>query len=390
MLFVGLTDSVGSFIESNKFQNIMSISDKSKNSLVRKNLQQLVKLQADKKSIPKSPLIVGESSEIQKLKKIITEAVRSKETVMITGEPGCGKDLVANVIHFRSNRNSAPMVKVNILAILKDRKVTQDFSQYLNEKLESFEVSDTNHYNDGHPITVLLDGIEYLTPALQDQVQIFLNTKNNDRFAPRTSRRREWRVISSSRLSIKDLIGRRQFDNKLFHQMRVYNIKIPPLRQRTEDIPLLSDFFCDNYSRQLSQPYYTISDETKNKLIEYYWPENIREFESTIKQMVVSGREQLVKGLPTAIHNGNPFSDASIPVSHAERLSSHIDRLFQTMDMDNFSLKLFCKELTANAEKQIISKVLKGTKWNRRKAAQQLDISYKSLLNKIKEYEINR
>lgn len=388
MLIVGVSDQVENFIDSNQFQNIFSLSDKSEKKVAKKSLQRLVKLQDQIDPTPSPPLIVGESPEIQKMKKIINEAVRSTETVLITGEPGSGKDLVANVIHHRSSLNTSPIVKINVLAISKNRHITIDFAQYLDYEINRLQMPEGNHDGDRRLVTVLFDGIEHLTPSLQKQVNIFLN--QNIGLRKKTDVSRTYRVLSTSRISFRELTRQRRFDNCLEHKLSVYNIKIPPLRRRREDISLLTDFFCDKFSLMLSKPYFTISNETKEEFSRYAWPENIREFESSVKQIVVSGQESLQGKLPVATQTKGHSDYISLMAGNKDGLIDHIDSLFRAVDMTSFSLKYFSKQLVSTTEKRIIKKTLGLTKWNRRKAAQILDISYKSLLNKIKDYEICR
>lgn len=389
VLITGITNRVVNLIELNHFKNIMTQAADSSVSVATENLLRLIQMPLHQSSSSNPPMIVGESPEIQKLKKIITEAVRSRETVMITGEPGSGKDLVANVIHRRSNLNSGPLVKVNVLAVSKNQKLAQDFSQYVIGKVHNIRPSKKTQTRTDPSPTILLDGIEHLTPSLQKQVRVLLNNNTHNGLSQNTSSRMNWHVISSSRINMAKLIRKRQFDRQVLHQLSVYNIKVPPLRERPEDLRLLSDFFCDKYSRLLSQPYCTISEEIRRKFAAYGWPENVREFEVAVKQFVISGHGQVPAKLPGAPYTLGYADNMVIQNGHEKKLSEHIDRLFGTMDSKGFSLKVFCKQLIANTEKQIITKVLDRTKWNRRKAAQQLDISYKSLLNKIKEYQIN-
>ncbi|CAB5115887.1 hypothetical protein D3OALGA1CA_2722 [Olavius algarvensis associated proteobacterium Delta 3] len=390
VLIIGITNRVVNLIELNLFENIITQTADSSVAVATENLLRLIQMPLHQSPFSNPPMIVGESPEIQKLKKIINEAVRSKETVMITGEPGSGKDLVANVIHSRSNLNSGPLVKINVLAISKNQELAQDFSQYVIGEVHNIRSSENTHARTDRSPTILLDGIEHLTPSLQNQVRVLLNNTSHSGLSQSTSPSPNWHVISSSRINMGELIRKRQFDREVLHQLSVYNIKVPPLRERPEDLRLLADFFSNKYSRLLSRPYCTISEETKKKLLDFSWPENIRELESTVKQVVLSGKEELGTTLPDRLKASRQSDKAILQTCHSKKLTEHIDSLFQAVDINSFSLKFFSKQLVSATEKQIITKTLGITKWNRRKAAQLLDISYKSLLNKIKEYQINR
>jgi two-component system response regulator AtoC len=199
----------------------------------------------------------------------------------------------------------------------------------------------------------------------------------------------DFRIIVSSSVPLEKYVTKGEFRKDLYYRLNAIQIDLPPLRDRMDDIPLLADFFADKYCLQIKSGHFELSSEIKQLFTRYYWPGNVRELESLVKNVVLLGTENTVikqfkreMELVSDQVRVNNFDDINSLVTPDD-----IKRL--TKDINRLSLKEIGQEIMEQAEKSILEKVLENTRWNRKKAARMLDISYKSLLNKIKAYELS-
>ncbi len=179
------------------------------------------------------------------------------------------------------------------------------------------------------------------------------------------------------------------FRKELFYRLKVLNIRIPPLRERAGDIPLLTDFLGYKYCFELGESYRNISAVAKDCFSKYPWPGNIKELATVIKQIIIAGDED-------AILKRIYYAECQRPQEARAHLNSSTDPFYShakikkiLKEINNYSLKSIRDEFIAATEKKLIEKVLKNVNWNRKKAASLLEVSYKSLLNKIKQFDIN-
>jgi two-component system response regulator AtoC len=203
--------------------------------------------------------------------------------------------------------------------------------------------------------------------------------------------RAEARMIVSSNRLLEQLVRRGEFRQDLYYRLDVMPIIVPPLRERVGDIPMLMDFFADRFCMVLGVGHIEVSKKLKGIFSNYHWPGNVRELENMTRRAILHGdTESVVTNLSrrwTPNKNlVNPYKDAKdIPGINGLK-----KRLSKLNNLDNLSLKKVCNDFLARTEKKIITKALGKTNWNRKKAAGLLNISYKSLLNKIKKYQLNK
>jgi len=184
------------------------------------------------------------------------------------------------------------------------------------------------------------------------------------------------------------LVEKGEFRKDLFYRLNVIRIDIPPLRNRIQDIPLLAVFFNDKFCGDLGKSHFNLSKKTKNMLSCYHWPENVRELENVVRHSVLTGDEDSMLNklcLPDQRLKSTNHIDCSEDIYTVAELS---DVKKYLKDLNEVSLKDICREFITRAEKKIMKQALEKTNWNRKKAAILLDISYKSLLNKIKAYDL--
>ena len=209
------------------------------------------------------------------------------------------------------------------------------------------------------------------------------------------------RIITATNKKLEDMVDEGRFRRDLFYRINVVNIVVPPLRDRKDDIPLLADYFLKRYEEMYNRDSLTISPRLMDMFLKYAWPGNVRELENNIKRLIILGNEAQI-----IMEMERKREDApSVPIlggdggylSRPEAIDGHPAMNFNAGSGDNdnviperATLKEVSKIAQRNAERNIIDRVLRQTRWNRRKAAQILDISYKALLYKIKESGLNQ
>jgi len=327
-------------------------------------------------------LIIGSSPEILKIKQRIAELNRLKEPVLIQGEPGTGKELVARAIHHQSERTSGLFVKINLAELNSDLLDEILFGAGQGGFVDSSQRFQ-GLYNPEDGGTLFLDEIATLPVSLQSRLlAVFENGLfNSDHAAKKAA---DLKIVVSSSNSLGQLVLQGRFREDLYYRMNAISIEIPPLRNRISDIPLLTDFFVDKFCMEQEIGHIELPKKLKDSFCRYPWPGNVRELKTIVRRTIMSGNgDNLIQNPVTQwakpADGVNPDQDiyASIGLSN---LKDHLK------NQRNLTLKNVRRVYLLRAEKKIIKKALVRAKWNRKKAAELLEISYKSLLNKIKEY----
>lgn len=326
----------------------------------------------------KCPSIVGNNPEIVKIKEMIPELSRSSKTVLLKGEKGTGKELIAKVIQHESGRREKPFVKVNCSALTNEMSENELLGRNaqavkdLNQRKKGiFSVADTG--------TLFLDEVGQLPPAYQAELLLLLEENGKSKTVAKTEEKTDVRVIASTTADLESLVKKEIFLQKLYKRLNIISLIIPPLRYRLEDIPFLSDFFTDKYCAELDKKHYRLSQETKSIFFSYHWPGNVLELENLVKGAVALGNED---NLINQLNGQSRTNEYTHNFAELANINKHIQ------DSDNLPLKEICRKINAQAEQKIMKQALERTSWNRKKAATMLNISYKSLLNKIKAYNL--
>jgi len=325
----------------------------------------------------KCPSIVGNNPEIVKIKDMIAQLSRSSETVLIKGEKGTGKELVAKVIQHKSGRRENPFVKVNCSVLTNDMSKNELLGRNaqaikdLNQRNKGiFSVADTG--------TLFFDEIGQLPPAYQAEL-LLLEENGMSKTVAKAEEKTDVRVIVSTSADLESLIKKGTFLKKLYNRLNVINIIIPPLRYRLEDIPFLSDFFADKYCAELGKTHYKLSQKTKSTFFSYHWPGNVMELENLVKGAVALGNEDSIL---SQLDKQNKINEYTYNFAELTDIKKSIK------GSGDLPLKDICRAINAQAEQKLMKQALERTNWNRKKAAIILNISYKSLLNKIKAYNL--
>lgn len=388
VLIISDNHAVQDFINTNGFDDVWILVEPIEPSKVKREIRRINENCLKSNISRDCPLIIGNSPVMVKIKKMIAELSRSKETVLVRGETGTGKELVARAIHSWSDRRNNPFIKINAAALpceLFESELFGDktgaFSDAHKNKKRMFEVANTG--------TIFLDEIGNIPASLQAKLLRVLEERSNINPGSETKETVDIRIIAAADVDLGVLVETKKFRKDLYFRLNVISIEIPPLRDRKEDIPLLAVFFNDKFCWEFGKSHYELSTKTKNMFSLYNWPGNVRELKNVVKSSVLLGDEEsiinkLCQNSPK--HEFMDFIDCCEDINTLAELSNISKYLRNLHDV---SLKDICSDFTVQTEKKLIKKALDRTNWNRKKAATLLDISYKSLLNKIKAYHID-
>jgi two-component system response regulator AtoC len=385
------------------------------NALKQRQLsREVATLREQLQSQSKHKMLFGNSERMAEVKELIERVADTDVTVLIRGESGTGKELVARALYAASIRHDKPFVKVNCAALPTELLESElfgfergAFTGAIQHKPGKFEFA--NHG------TMFLDEISEMSPPLQAKLLQVLQDGEFSRLGGKADVRVDVRIIAATNRDLEQAVLQGQFREDLFFRLNVVCIQLPPLRDRREEIPLLSEYFLKKYSVQYNKPYPAIASETMRLFMEYDWPGNVRELENLIKRTVVLGTEAPIqKELLHAVTAPPSRSAMPAPSPAVQRMSSpatasdrgvavanpppsafappeHATAQAQPSPTSNsYSLKEIAKNAAREAERELILQTLQHTRWNRKKTAEILGISYKALLYKIKENGLDK
>jgi len=332
--------------------------------------------------------------------------------VLIRGESGVGKDVVARELHRRSDRRSKPFVKVNCAALPADLLESELFG-HERGAFTGAGTTRVGKFEFAQHGTVMLDEIGEMPPALQAKILHVLQDRQFTRLGSNRPIDANVRVLAATNRNLEAMMRAGNFREDLYYRLQVIELRVPALRDRREEIVSLVEFFLAKYARVYRRPPLRPSQTLLDTILDYSWPGNIRELENMMKRFVVLQDESLVlselahaKEMAVAAHAAAPPPPAPAPaqpaaepayagVAHAasEVTAESIaaapvgSGAVEGIDSDAVSINLQTLARTAamRAEREAIEQALVRFRWNRRKTAEYLSVSYKTLLNKIKE-----
>jgi two-component system response regulator AtoC len=366
----------------------------------------------------------GNSEKMRAIATVIEQVADSDVTVLIRGESGVGKELVSRAIHQRSTRRNRPFVKVNCAALPAELLESElfghergAFTGAATTRIGKFEQADGG--------TLMLDEIGEMKPALQAKL---LHVLQDGEFTKLGSNKRiqvDVRIVAATNRDLERMMLSGEFREDLYYRLKVIELVVPALRERRDELATLTDFFVARYSRKYNRPARPISDQLRQLFGQYDWPGNIRELENMIKRVVILQDEQLVireiernmqraiavaqqpavaaiatfgAAVPAGVGTTLPAmpyappppppAQAAPPEPETTEEAEPSDEA--AADAGGGSLAAVAKAAAMKAERAAIEQTLRQVHWNRRKAAQMLGVSYKTLLNKIKECGISR
>ena len=360
-------------------------------------------------------LFWGDSPEMKTIAQVIEQVSDSDVTVLIRGESGVGKELVARAIHQRSPRKERPFVKVNCAALPAELLESElfghekgAFTGAATTRVGKFEQADTG--------TIFLDEIAEMKSPLQAKMLHVLQDAQFTRLGSNKAITVDVRVVAATNRDLEAMLQQGDFREDLYYRLKVIEVTVPPLRERRDEISHLTTFFMDRYARRYNRAARDLSPELQQLFQSYEWPGNIRELENMIKRIVILQDEQLViremtraarpvasyAAAGAAVGGGRSGGVAGVGAGAAvatdEPDEGDIDadegepQPEEPVAMAPVGSRLadVAKSAAIKAERAIIDDTLRQVHWNRRRAAEQLGVSYKTLLNKIKECGISR
>jgi len=320
------------------------------------------------KDLKKSRMI-GSSSAMQKIREAIQQVAPSPTTVLITGESGVGKELVANAIHVQSNRAAGPFVRINCPAIPKDLLETELFGHQkgaftgaVKSRLGAFQKADGG--------TLFLDEIGDLPLELQPKLLHAVEEKTISPIGSADTRTMDVRIVAATNQDLPAMVEGFRFRSDLYFRLNAFHIHVPPLRERSEDIPDLAAYLIEQYARSLNRPTPGIRPDGLQLLKRYAWPGNIRELRNVMERCVLTVK-------------GNDLAPCDMPDHLCSFLKDGIPKTSQISSSQNPF------DLQAN-EKQAIIDALQQTRWNQSRAAKLLNITRNTLRYRIKKLNIQQ
>jgi len=336
------------------------------------------------------PPLIGSSASIERIRELIDHTADTGLNVLITGESGVGKEVVAQNLYYKSQRKNKPFIKVNCAA-LPEGLLESELFGYERGAFTGAERKKRGKFELAHEGILFLDEIGDMPRLLQAKL---LRVLQSGEFAPLGSEKEviadAW-VIASTNQNLGENVKKGLFREDLYYRLNIIKIYIPPLRNRPEDIPTLIDYFIEKYASQFDRNKISKPDpDAMEKLIAYNWPGNVRELQSILQScMVIGNWKEVVDDL--SIKDKPDVSSTSDQKGLDETLNvDHLlDRIKDnSQEHELFSLKKVKKETMNIIDKKVISHVLNQTGWNRKKASKILEISYPAILYKINDLDI--
>jgi two-component system response regulator AtoC len=347
-------------------------------------------------------VLLDHNEKMREVRDLVSRVADTDVTVLIRGESGTGKELVARAIHATSPRQNKPFVKVNCAALPSELLESElfgfergAFTGAIQQKPGKFEFA--NHG------TMFLDEISEMHAPLQSKLLQVLQDGEFARLGSRNDVRVDVRIVAATNRDLDRAVADGQFREDLYFRLNVVCITLPPLRQRKDEIPALSALFLEQYAEHYNKQPLVLAQDTLRLFSEYDWPGNVRELENLVKRAVILGSDESIRreiadaiaartraaGAIPALQHAALSPSAAAPARAAGSKSNGAAAAAAPAGPVG-SLKDIARQAAREAERELIFRTLQQTRWNRREAAEILGISYKALLYKIKEAELDR
>jgi two-component system response regulator AtoC len=337
--------------------------------------------------------LLGTSEKMREVHDLISRVADTDVTVLIRGESGTGKELVARAIHAASPRRHRTFVKVNCAALPSELLESElfgfergAFTGAIQHKPGKFEFA--------HEGTMFLDEISEMHPPLQSKLLQVLQDGEFARLGGRQDVHVDVRILAATNRDLELAVADGQFREDLFFRLNVVCITLPPLRQRRDEIPVLTDRFLAQYAEHYNKPAIALSGDTLRLFTEYDWPGNVRELENLLKRAVILGSDESIRRDLADTMAGRRRVASPIPALQTPtpaQPAAHVGAsLPPPPPISSGSLKDIARHAAREAERELIHRTLQQTRWNRREAAEILGVSYKALLYKIKEADLDK
>jgi len=317
---------------------------------------------------------VAASPAMAKIRTQAEQAAKVDVPVLLLGESGAGKEVVARLIHKVSPRSQRAFIKVNCAALPSELLESELFG-YEPGAFTGATRAKPGLLELGNRGTILLDEIGEMPPSLQAKLLHVLQDQQFYRLGGRSPVKVDLRILASTNVDIQEAIASKKLREDLYYRLSAVSLRLPPLRERREEIPLLLRHFMARFAARYARPPLPLSPRLIEKCLRHPWPGNLRQLENVVKRYLVLGDERLVLAeLEAELEEG---------VTSAERSNEQAPSYSE-------DLKSLARIVKGEAEAEAITRVLEQTGWNRKRAAALLNISYRALLYKIRQYGIER
>src|SRR3989338_355749 len=334
----------------------------------------------DEELMTQGEVIIGKSSKMQEVYKLIGRVAVSDVTVLLRGESGTGKELVARAIYHHSNRKDKSFLAINTAAITETLLESELFGYEKGAFTDAKDrrIGKLEQCSGG---TLFLDEIGDMPPHTQAKILRVIEDKSFERLGGNQPVKTNVRLITATNKNLEEMIREGKFREDLYYRLNVVAIDLPPLRERKDDIPRLAQYFLKKYGREFDRQDARLSDEASKKLTAYAWPGNVRELENVIKKSLLLSKGEAL--LPEYIQIVQRKDDTK------KTLTAFDDLLRQFMKNESVEGKLY-DEVLSKVEKTLIQELLTQTKGNQTKAAKILGLSRPTLKEKIDRHGLKR
>ncbi len=334
-----------------------------KRSLVRENRMLLERLQDARGT----DSVIGKSAAMRRVMDLVAQVAPSSANILVTGESGVGKEVIAKALHDMSPRRECNFIKVSCAA-LPETLLEAELFGYEKGAFTGAVSRREGRFELAHGGTLFLDEVGEIKPAMQVKLLRVLQSGEFERLGGGKTIKADVRVIAATNAALKDLVERKRFREDLYYRLNVINIELPPLVERREDIPLLADHFLNRYMKKNGKNIEGVSRETMDILTRYHWPGNVRELENTMERAVVLSRDRIIS--PDDLPSDIVSSAAAVrDVSAGGRVLN--------IQVGKTPLK--------EIEKKVIEETLRQAKGNKNIAAKILGVSARTLYRRIEE-----
>ncbi len=310
--------------------------------------------------------IIGKNSQMLELFDLIKDIAKTNSTVLITGESGTGKELIANALHFNSDRIKKPLVKVNCGVLAENLLESElfghmkgSFTGAIRDKLGRFEIA--------HGGTIFLDEIGDITPNMQLKLLRVLQEGEFERVGGTETIKVDVRIIAATNRNLNEMMRKGEYRQDLYFRLNVIPLEVPTLRERKDDIPLLISHFLEKFQKQFNKKIEVIEDEAMRYLQNYSWPGNIRELENLVERAIVLNKTGRLTPKDFPNYVVKPEGDMLIEIDTDGSLIDIVD----------------------SYERQIILRALRENNFNKLRTAERLGIHRSTFMSKLKKYDIN-
>ena len=323
--------------------------------------------------------IVGDSPMLQEVCKLIGQMGRVDVPILITGESGTGKDLVAESIWKVSTRWEQPFVTINCAAIPESLLEAELFG---HEKgaFTGANSARTGKFEEANGGVIFLDEIGDMSLSLQAKMLRVLQNGSFQKLGDNKNIKVDIRIIAATNKSLEKLVEEGKFREDLYFRINVVNLNLPPLKERKEDIPLLSECFIRRYSSQMGKEVKGVTSLFTEMLMEYHWPGNVRELENTIRKAIAFTKTKYLTTFDIDLTQNSPHKSSISQEQFGESLRDSVKELINSEDSANIY-----RQLLKDTENIVLEEVMKATNGNRSKASRILGINRLTLLRKLKE-----